>query len=304
MKVVKPTTVTDAMFVSSTVAENDYAAWNAATNYSIGTRVIRTTTHRIYEALQSGVDATLPENATSGTTPRWLDLGATNRWAMFDTIVNSSTTGTTPIVVVLEPGIINACALVGLENVTSIRVQLHDGATSVYDQTQTLDGTIITDWYEYFFEPYDTGTEALFAEIPPYATGELTVTINSAATSTPGVGGLIVGNSYYIGETLISPTAGIIDYSRKETDTFGRTTLIQRAYSKRTSVKLLLENNMLRRVHTLLADLRSTPCVWVASEKQPVTYAPLSVFGFYRDFTMDIAYPNYSYCNLEIEGLI
>lgn len=301
MKVLKPTTVTDAMLVSCTVAENDYAEWNAATSYAIGDRVIRLTTHRIYEALQSGIDATLPENATGGTTPRWLDLGATNRWQMFDEIVGSATTGASPLEIVLQPGIANAVALVGLDDINTVRVQLHDGATSVYDQTQNLDNTPIYDWYDYFFAPYDTGDSALFVDIPPYGAGTLTVTFES--TGAPQIGGLIVGNAYALGDVEAGATAGITDYSRKETDTFGLTTIVRRAYSKRMSVKLFFDTAGLRRIHTLLADLRSTPCVWIGVEKDTVTYAPLVIYGFYRDFNIDIAYPMLSYCNLEIEGL-
>ena len=54
-----------------------YAAWNAATNYSIGARVTRSGTGRFYEALVGGVDATNPEDALGGDTPKWADKGPT-----------------------------------------------------------------------------------------------------------------------------------------------------------------------------------------------------------------------------------
>lgn len=301
MKVVKPTTVTTAMLVSSTVAEDDYAEWNAATSYAVGDKVIRLTTHRIYEALQAGIDATLPENATGGPTPRWLDLGATNRWKMFDEIVGSQTTGPSPMVIELQTGIINSVAMVGLSGINTVRVQMINDAVTVYDQTIDLDNTPIYDWYDYFFEPYDTSDSALFRNLPPF--GNATVTATFTSTGTPAVGGLIVGNAYSLGDVSYGATAGITDYSRKETDTFGLVTIVRRAYSKRMSVKLFFDTAGLRRLHTLLADLRATPCVWIGAEKDTVTFAPLVIYGFYRDFSIDIAYPTLSYCNLEIEGL-
>lgn len=301
VKVIRPTAVTSAILVSSSVAETDHAAWNAATSYAIGDRVIRTTTHKIYENLIAGVNATNPEEATAGATPRWLEISATNRWKMFDDVVDYKTIGSSPMSVVLQPGIINACAIIGAENVNDVRVQLHDGATLVYDQTKSMDGTIITNWYEYFFEPYDTAGEVLFEDIPPYASGQLTVTFTSATS--PSVGGLIPGNAYEIGTSMPGATAGITDYSKKETNIFGVTSFIQRAYSKRMSLKLFLDNQNLRKVHTLLASLRATPCVWVGTS-DTTTYSPLVVYGFYRDFSIDIPYPNLSYCNLEIEGLV
>ena len=64
MIVIPPIAITDSNLVSSTVAEPSAGetAWNAATSYTIGQVVIRTTTHRKYECQIAGVDAGLPEN--------------------------------------------------------------------------------------------------------------------------------------------------------------------------------------------------------------------------------------------------
>jgi len=43
MRIIRPTTITDAMLTSSTVAETDHAAYNGATTYALGDRVIVTT---------------------------------------------------------------------------------------------------------------------------------------------------------------------------------------------------------------------------------------------------------------------
>lgn len=51
MKLIQPTTVTGSVLTSSNVAENDYAAWNSSTSYTIGQKVIVVATHKIYEAL-------------------------------------------------------------------------------------------------------------------------------------------------------------------------------------------------------------------------------------------------------------
>ena len=50
LRVIKPLTVTDAMLVSN-APETDYADWSATTAYALADRVVRTTTHRIYESL-------------------------------------------------------------------------------------------------------------------------------------------------------------------------------------------------------------------------------------------------------------
>ena len=75
MYILKPIDYTFAQVTANTaLPESDFPAWAAATSYTVGTKVIRATTHRIYQSLIAGVDATLPENAPS----RWLDVGPTN----------------------------------------------------------------------------------------------------------------------------------------------------------------------------------------------------------------------------------
>jgi hypothetical protein len=95
MKYIKPTPITDTEFISSTRAENDHAAWSAATTYALAARVISTATHRIYESVQAGnLNHALTDVAW------WIDIGPTNRWAMFDTVVGSITSQATPLTVV------------------------------------------------------------------------------------------------------------------------------------------------------------------------------------------------------------
>ena len=86
MRLIRPTTLTDAMLTSSTAPETDYPAWSSVTAYTVGARVILTATHRRYEALAAST------NVSPSTDPtKWLDLGPTNRWAMFDARVGTAT---------------------------------------------------------------------------------------------------------------------------------------------------------------------------------------------------------------------
>ena len=52
----------------------------------------------------------------------------------------------------------------------------------------------------------------------------------------------------------------------------------------------------------VLAEVRATPCAWLGVDV--AGFDPLTVYGFYKDFSIDIAYFYTSRCNLEIEGLI
>jgi hypothetical protein len=93
-----------------------------------------------------------------------------------------------------------------------------------------------------------------------------------------------------------------VDYSRKEVDEFGVVTITRRKYAKKLNVRLAFERERTSRVFSTLAGLRATPCVFVTSDA--TDYEPLTVFGFWKDFRVDVAYPTHHYCTLEIEGLI
>src|SRR3546814_11425962 len=67
------------MLLSSSVVENDYSEWSAATNYSAGSRVIKAATHRIYESLIADNAGNDPAGAGASS---WIDIAPTNRWAI------------------------------------------------------------------------------------------------------------------------------------------------------------------------------------------------------------------------------
>jgi hypothetical protein len=68
------------------------------------------------------------------------------------------------------------------------------------------------------------------------------------------------------------------------------------------SGQFLVDNVDMNGVQRILADIRAVPSVFIGSEE--TTYAPLVVYGFYRDFSIDIAYPTKSWCRVEVEGLV
>lgn len=248
------------------------------------------------------------EVSRTGATELWLDLGPTNRWAMFDATISTGTTlttsvGTPALVVVVTPGICNGVALLDVSGIASATVKMVNAGVTVYTKTQTVDNTFVSDWYQYFFEPYDVLTDILFGPLPPYPTAQVTVTLTPTSVGvTVSCGAVMFGNTVEIGEVEYGATAGITDYSRKETDEFGITSLVERAYSKRATYNMLVENSQLRRVFSTLASLRATPAVWIASEDYK--FSPLTVFGPPKTWGINVQYFTHSSVSLEIEGLI
>lgn len=295
MKVIKPVVLNDTNVVSSTVAETEYAAYAAGTNYAVGTRAIYQ--HKIYESVQTPNVGHTPDVSPL----YWAVIGPSNRWAMFDGEVSTQTSDAATLTVVIKPGYVNCLALFGLEGST-LDVTIRDGLAGpvVYSNAVAMDGTVIADWYQYFFEPRVQLGEVVLDGLPVYADAHITITITG--TGTVKCGAVSVGTAYQLGDTNYGATAWIMDYSRKETTAAGATTLVKRSYSKGASVPLSLPTGQINKVQRVLAELRATPCAWVGVDAPG--YEPLIIFGFYRDFSIDIAYPKLCYCNIEIEGLI
>jgi hypothetical protein len=302
VKFVRPVQVTDATLVSSTIPEDDHPAWNSGTTYAAGAKVILASTHRRYESVAGG---NLNNNPATATTA-WIDLGPTNRWAMFDATVGTITkpaSGTT-MTVVLLPGAIDSLALLDVVG-SSVYVSMtkSDGVTVVYERTIDLtDTTNVSDWYSWFFERALRSTTVVLNDIPPYGAGKLTVTITN--TVIPSCGTFVVGRYFHIGDTQWNPKAGIIDYSSKSTDEFGVTSVVQRSYARRQDCVVRCSTPRVNEIVRQLAAVRATPVIWLGADALTTVTDTLAMYGFIKDFSVDIAYPEYSMLSMTIEGLV
>jgi len=286
------------MLVSSNAPETDYAAYAAGTTYALAARVIRTSTHRVYESLQATNVGHTPETSPTW----WLDVGPTNRWACFDDVVGTSTDLASPLTIVLAPGQINALALLELAgtSATVAMTSASEGGATVYSATVNLDATVVTDYYDFFFAPYAQRTAVVLTDLPPYADGVVTITLSGSGTVQMGV--LSLGIATDLGGAQYGATAGINSYSVKAVDAFGNTKVTKRANSKRPSFKLWLGKSEVNRVFRKLSDLDSVLCVWVGVDDPDYAEA-LVAYGFYKSFQVEASYPTVSFCSLEIEGV-
>lgn len=303
MNIIRPTTITDALFTSSNVAETDYAAWSSGTTYSAAQRCIVTTpnVHRIYESLAgSNLNHDPVTDCALATPLYWKEISATNRWKAFDAKVGSQTSQATSITYKLVPGVINSVALLNLD-ADSINIKLTDPTDGVvYNQTVNLISTVpVIDWYTYFFEPSVKRTDVVKTDLPLYASATLDITI-TASGGTAKVGEIVMGITKDIGTLKYGPSIGIQDYSVKAVDDQGNYSVTEGAFAKRLTLETRIQNISVDEVIRVLQLYRATLLVWVASE----SYSQLIVYGFFKDFTVIIPYPEWSDCTIEVEGII
>jgi hypothetical protein len=274
MKALAATAITDAVLVSSSVSETDYAAYSAGVTYALADRTI--SAHRIFESLVGGNVGHDPITSPD----KWLDVGPTNRWAMFDVAAGPRTTAATTISVTLAPA--TAVSAVALNDVTgaSVRVRITDGTTTLYDQTLTGGGAKV------------------FLNLPTPAGQRVLLTV-APDSGTAAIGKLLLGNVLDLGQTEASPSIGIIDYSRRDTDDFGVTTVVQRAWAKRLSLRTLVATTGVDAAHLGLVALRARPAFYFDEDQ----LAPLAIYGFLKDFDLALTVSTGSFFSLTIEGL-
>lgn len=282
MKVVPPVVVTDAMLTASNVPETDHPEWASGTTYPLGYRVIKAAVHRVYESVAVENIGHDPEEEASSW---WIEVGATNRWAMFDEGVGSATRQTGSIAVTIAPGqFVDTVAILDTDAVT-VRVQVSVSGSGVYDETLAR-------------EPDQANL--IFRDLPIDAAASISVTATASGSSAyVEIGTMIVGAIVDLGITETGPSVAITDFSRRNTDDFGTTTVVERGWAKRMGIRSLIDATDADIVQRRLAALRARACLWIGEED----FDSLTIYGFFKDFSIDLSLVAKSYCTLTIEGL-
>ncbi|HEU0282956.1 MAG TPA: hypothetical protein VFQ99_04170 [Gallionella sp.] len=301
LSVLVPIAITDAMFTSSTAPENDYPVWVAG-SYAVGYRCISTVTHRIYESLiaSNTKDPTDILNRT-GTTPAWLDIGATNKWACLDGLVSTPTKLASPLTMVFTPGFFNALCLFGLdaENL-AITVKDAPGGNVIYSDSGALESSAPGDWYEYFFDPFKPQTDFVASEIPPYNNAEVTITLTSA-TADVACGMLQMGDLRPLGETQYGAKAKPKTFSYIKINDFGENEIVRRKKAKDMTLSAWLKLEEANSVLETVGDMLDIPCMWIGTDLPE--YTGLRVFGLGSG---EVSYDHPQDCLLtvDVKGLI
>lgn len=299
MKVIRPLAI-DAAKVISTTAVETHEVWTSGKTFAKGEEVIYDET--IYESL---IDANLGKRPDTHPDD-WLALGATNKMRMFDLQVNTQTVAQGSLTVKFSPGkVFNAVAFLNLVGKSAnLTVWDSPGGAVVYTSEVSLDNSSlkVIDWYTYFFEDFDFRSEAIFQDIPPYHAGVIEVTLTSGEEV--AIGSTSVGTLIDLGSTQYGLNFGIRDYSvKKFDDDFGTVTFLERAFSKRLTANLLIPNEKLNYVSRTLQDLRAVPTLYIGTDCDP-KYSVTAVFGFVKDWNIEVQYHNHSLISIEISGLI
>lgn len=297
MLIIKPDTITEATLTASNVAEDEHPLWAAGT-YNAGDRVIFN--HKVWEAVST--TTTQPDEGSVLNPPEWLFVSATNRFAMFDVTVGNATANTGTVDVTITPAApYNALVLFGVKGATAQLIVKDNGGITVYDKTVELaDYSNITGLYSYFFGELPLGeqSEVAFLDIPLYSGATYQLIIDNGA-GIAECGEAAFGVASQLAVTNFGTSVGIKDYSRKDVDQFGNVSIVERAFAKRADYDLTVETAQVGIFSRFLANIRGIPAVYIGDANRSETI----VFGFFKDFSVQLSNPSISSCTLTVEGL-
>lgn len=272
-----------------------YPEYAGGTTYALADRVMVSSTHLIYESLV----ASNLGNAVSDVT-KWLLIGPTNRWAMFDTLRSTKSEMGSPLQVIIQPNQgIDSIAFLGIVANSAI-IEITSSSVVVYSATITFNNKTAADWQDYFFNQFPFGQSAVLLNIPSYSN----MIINIIFTKTYGlvkVGNIIIGRNYFIGDTQFGAESDVLNFSTVTRNFAGDVVKFTQRRNVPKTIQTVWIDKSLLDTPVLMRDLlNGTTAVWLGIDDSTDTYfSPLLILGFYTRFMIKIA--DFSKAIIDIE---
>jgi hypothetical protein len=249
----------------------------------------------------SGATATVKSSVPSSLAPPWERVGASNRWAMFDAHVSTQTAASDEIDVTVGFGRCDSLVLLDVE-AAEVRIDVTNISTGEMVMSEVYDMCLDESaaWSDYFFSEAKWRT-TLSVSTPLYHNAQARIRIIAREGYQAKCGHVACGRAQYLGPAQWAPRVGLLDYSQKSTDDTGTTTLTPGPWAKELSVDMLVPTASVGVLQRNLAGYRGRACVWDCNNE--TDFEPLSIFGFFNDFSLILSGPTSSACSISIQGL-
>ena len=257
--------------------------------YQPGDRVIKTSTHQVYQCL-TATSQDPEEGATEDSAATWIVVGPTNKWAMFDNLQNTKTINDTDFTVTLNPiTYVNTLAVLGFSGVSSVRVEVDNtGGTTIYDKTFTAsDFSAIYDHYTYVFYQIVALKKLIVEDLPPLPNTTIRVTFSGADMQ---IGELAFGFAVNIGTLVANGTkSDRFRYREQQYNEFGYPTGAAPIVVELNTYDVLVPKLTNPSIQKLLDGLTGKNTLWVGdigSDQRMITY------GFFERSPIPFNMPN------------
>jgi len=287
MQTIKPISI-DLTAITSSLSGTAYydkfgtyypsiGAWSDATGYTIGQLAYYQT--RVYQSVFNGTNTAhnpVTDNTNLATGLNyWVDVGALNKFAAFDTESNTQSIGLTDSYMFsfIASDTFNSIGFTKL-NVDYITVSIvspTDDTNIFYTQTLKPSTRFITTWMDWMTIPFPSATNLLFTDIIAYSGQKVIITAVKAG-GIPRIGGITIGAIYDIGLIQYGTRLPMQDFSPVITDEFGNTKIVKRNVFRGIDGSLWCEANQAGIIDDLRQALSSVPTVWIGIPNQDSYY--------------------------------
>lgn len=280
------------------------AAYSAGTTYALGDTV--SANQRRYESLAAANLANplpvLPETETD----KWIDIGPTNKWAMFDSSSNTQTAWASPLTVVIAPSArVNTIGITGLaaNSITVTATSVFGGGVVYGPKTTDLNIRNVANGYDYAFNAFLTQPSLAYFDLPPYSDIVITVTI-SATSGNVKCGAIIIGTYVYLGEAQYGAKGDALNFSTVDRDIYGNATLVPRRSVPKVNTTLLVDSAHVNAIRTARTNLNAVPSLWSGlDDGSSDLFDMLLVMGVYKTFEIEATHYGKNTVTLEIEEI-
>ena len=249
---------------------------------------------------QSVTATTITANAPVTNATYWIRYNSTNKWRMFDSSVSSQSSRANTLEVELRPtGRYNSLYL-GNIVCDTVRVQVKDSASvSYYDETYS---GIALNWdvsfYSWYFDPIEYITDLYLTDLPNLLSPRITITFTNTS-DTVQCGACVPTMMRELGGTQYGMSVGIKDYSIKEVDSRGNSTLDERSFARTCNALVMVDNTDVDAIINILSSYRATAIIYEGSSE----FSSSLIFGWFNDFHNEVQYQSQSMLSIEMESL-
>lgn len=298
MRIIIPHQITEPQLVASNIPETDAPAWASGTAYTVDAKVIRG--HAVYQAAQA---STGQDPATDTSETYWVNIGATNRWRAFDSVISGGQVigvGATITYQLRLSRTLDSIAFFNLD-ATSVRVRARIvGASADFmDVTHSLAARDdVTNFWGYIYNEFTFTPDLVLADLLLPSGCDVYITITAGAVAQ--VSEIILGRAVRIGDVRTGTSLGIVDYSLKERDPWGRLVVTQRPVTTTVNFVVRIDSQSAAWLHKTMKSVASKVCVFF--EDDGTDDFGTTIVGILRDYDLTIA-ARRSSMTLEVESL-
>ena len=303
MILVKPIDINDSNLTSSTIPEPDTARgeveWVSGTTYNLGDRVIKSSTHREYQSVKAA-NTDDPEVGVNSDPATWVDVGATNRYKMFDEANNTQSVGDNIVIEITPNQLYNGLGAFNV-NCETITVSMIDGGNTVYTKSiEMRDRPLVDGWYNYFFSGIDFITRFILLDLPPIKTATLRVEFSGTDVA---VGTVSFGRQFSFGTAQYDTGVEVLDFSNPIEDQFGNISYTDGFTADLVNFKVhTMKPRLGQNSREIKALGKKKPAIWVG-DPSDINDAT-AVYGYNRDYRQTYSSPTVCTVNITVRGIV